>query len=85
MDLLTLMTSHLNYLIMMCLKKSANQGTKSTVSGDLPKVIVEHFSAELSSPIAKVWPASWKTEYGVPLKKVSNPKSEDELRIISLT
>ena len=31
------------------------------------------------------WPASWKTEYGIPLKKVQNPKSEDDLRIILLT
>ena len=40
---------------------------------------------DLLTLATKVWPASWKTEYGVPLKKVSNPKSEDELRIISLT
>ena len=31
------------------------------------------------------WPKPWRTEYGVPLKKVSNPETEDQLRIISLT
>ena len=33
----------------------------------------------------KDWPASWKTEYGIPLQKQNNPESEDQLRIISLT
>ena len=68
--------------------------TKSGVPGDLPKEIVDSFPEELATPVSKIfrnmlatysWPASWKTEYGIPLKKVQNPKSEDELRIISLT
>ena len=33
----------------------------------------------------KQWPAMWRTEYGVPLQKVSNPEDENQLRIISLT
>ena len=33
----------------------------------------------------KKWPSSWRTEYGVPLQKMSNPVSENQLRIISLT
>ena len=31
------------------------------------------------------WPASWRTEYGIPLQKQPNPENEDQLRIISLT
>ena len=33
----------------------------------------------------KQWPASWRTEYGVPLKKNPNPEDENQVRIISLT
>ena len=68
--------------------------TKSKVPGDLPKDIIQEFSPELADPVASIfqnivqnsqWPSSWKTEYGIPLKKVKNPETEDELRIISLT
>ena len=31
------------------------------------------------------WPKPWRTEYGIPLEKVTNPIIEDDLRIISLT
>ena len=31
------------------------------------------------------WPESWKIEYGIPLKKVTQPVNEDDIRIISLT
>ena len=31
------------------------------------------------------WPTSWKLEYGTPIPKIPDPKSEDDLRIISLT
>ena len=31
------------------------------------------------------WPESWKVEYGLPLKKKTNPLNEDDIRIISLT
>ena len=74
------------------IKKSRK--TKSGVPGDLPKVLVENFPSELATPISKIfrnmiktniWPANWKTEHGIPLKKVPSPKSEDHLRIISLT
>ena len=67
---------------------------KSQVPGDLPKSIVKEFSPELAGPVASIfqnivqkskWPSTWKTEYGIPLQKVKNPKNEDELRIISLT
>ena len=67
---------------------------KSSVPGDLPRKIVQEFGPELSSPAGMIfrnivktghWPKSWRIEYGVPLKKVSNPETEDQLRIISLT
>ena len=67
---------------------------KSGVPGDLPRTLVKEFGVELSTPLTKiynsiissgVWPMRWKVEYGIPLKKVANPVSEDELRIISLT
>ena len=31
------------------------------------------------------WLKSWRTEYGVPIQKITNPIIEDDLRIISLT
>ena len=31
------------------------------------------------------WPKQWRTEYGTPIQKKPNPKTEDDLRIISLT
>ena len=67
---------------------------KAGVPGDLPKTLIQEFAPELATPLSKIyntivktgkWPSDWKVEYGIPLKKVSNPKSEDELRIISLT
>ena len=61
--------------------------------------LVKEFVPELSCPITKIfnnilksakngpakWPIFWKKEYGIPLKKVPEPQSEDDLRIISLT
>jgi hypothetical protein len=67
---------------------------KSGVPGDLPKKVTEKFHAELARPLTKIyqkiisskeWPAMWKTEYGIPLQKQTNPENEDQLRIISLT
>ena len=57
------------------------------------------FAPELAAPVCTVynsiiescksgialWPKQWKLEYGTPIKKVEDPKSEDNLRIISLT
>ena len=31
------------------------------------------------------WPSSWKHEFGIPLQKSQDPKTEDDLRVISLT
>ena len=68
--------------------------TKGGVEGDLPAKLIKEFSSELAPPLAQLykaiaqtgkWPSRWKTEQGLPLKKISNPQSEDDLRIISLT
>ena len=67
---------------------------KSSVPGDLPRKIVQEFGPELALPAGMIfrnimntghWPKPWRVEYGTPLKKVSNPETEDQLRIISLT
>ena len=67
---------------------------KSQVPGDLPRRLIQEFGPELAAPAAKIlrnivqtgqWPRQWRVEYGIPLKKEDNPKTEDDLRIISLT
>lgn len=78
--------------VLMKIKKS--KIPKSSVPGDLPKKLVQACAQNLSTPVALIlkkivtsceWPKQWRTEYGVPLQKVSNPENEDQLRIISLT
>ena len=78
--------------------RSANK-PKSGVPGDLPRRIVTEFGPELSTPICRIfkniansakqgiakWPPSWKQEFGIPLQKIPDPLTEDDLRIISLT
>ena len=68
--------------------------SKSGVAGDLPGILVKEFSKELSQPLSVIynniirtgqWPLSWKVEYGLPLKKTTQPYDEDDVRIISLT
>ena len=68
--------------------------TKGGVPGDLPVKLAKEFGPELARPAAKlfrtisktgIWPTRWKTERGIPLKKTTNPESENDLRIISLT
>ena len=68
--------------------------TKGGVDGDLPAKLIKEFSSELAPPLAQLyrtiaqtgkWPSRWKAEQGLPLKKIANPLSEDDLRIISLT
>ena len=80
------------YKIENMMKKSKK--TKSGVPGDLPRMLHKEFGPELSIPLSKIcnniiqtgqWPDSWKLEFGLPLKKISNPINEDQLRIISLT
>ena len=78
--------------------KSTNK-PKSGVPGDLPRRLVSEFGPELSVPTCSIftniiksakqgiakWPSSWKQEFGIPLQKIPDPKTEDDLRIISLT
>ena len=68
------------------IKKSKT--TNSQVPRDLPKKILKEFSPELSDPLCNIfqnilktsqWPPTWKTEYGVPIKKVKTPENEDFL------
>ena len=67
--------------------------TKTGVPGDLSKMLIQEFAPELATPLTRIynnvisnrkWPTRWKVEYGIPLQKVGNPVSEDDLRIISL-
>ena len=73
-------------------KDKLKSGCEAT--GDLPRKLVQEFSPELSAPIKKIynniitsglWPSEWKVEFGIPLQKVKNPKTKDDLRIISFT
>ena len=68
--------------------------TKGGVPGDLPVKLLKEFGPELAVPASQMfrkvaatgdWPKRWRTERGISLKKVPEPVSEEELRIISLT
>ena len=61
---------------------------------DLPTKLAKEFGPELARPASQIfrtitktgqWPKRWRIEEGLPLKKVPEPKSEEEVRIISLT
>ena len=80
------------YKVEKMIRKSKK--TKSGVPGDLSKVLYNEFAPELSVPLSTIynsivqtgsWPDPWKVEYGLPLKKTTNPLNEDQIRIISLT
>ena len=67
---------------------------KSGTPSDIPREIVSEFSPELASPLAAIynnmfksgeWPEHWKLEYVIPIMKVPKPKTENDLRPISLT
>ena len=72
---------------------------KSGVPGDLPRKLVSEFAPELSTPMCAIfnnilktakqgiakWPDTWRQEFGTPLQKITNPQTEDDLRVISLT
>ena len=66
----------------------------SSVPGDLPKKLNQKFSAELTFPVSaifnqisktKVYPEQWKTERQLPIPKVKQPESEDDLRNLAKT
>ena len=75
-------------------KIRAAKKPRSGVPGDLPKIITQEFSPELSYPVRRIinsmfqsyeWPDHWKTENVIPIAKIKNPENEDDLRPISLT
>lgn len=75
-------------------KIRAAKKPKSGVPGDLPRAIVQEFSAELAAPVQHIvnnivqlgqWPTQWKQEWVSAISKIPIPTSEDDLRPISLT
>ena len=79
-------------MVMEKIKKS--NATKGGVSWDLPVKLAKEFGPVLSIPATRIfqniacsghWPKRWRMERGLSLKKVTEPLTEDELRIISLT
>ena len=65
-----------------------------SVPGDIPVRILDEFLPELTTPIAAIyreaiashtWPVPFKKEYHLPINKVPQPKSEDDLRNLGLT
>ena len=65
-----------------------------SVPGDIPVDILNEFLPEFTTPITHifnatfsthVWPKMFKKEYGVPIQKIPDPQSEDDLRSIGLT
>ena len=65
---------------------SLNRLDHPLVPGDLPEELAKPVTKVFQTLLAsKKWPNSWRTEYRVPLQKVQNPESENQLRIIYLT
>ena len=67
---------------------------KSAVPGDIPPRLFYGASAALAAPAARImnniartgeWPTQYKTEWGVPLEKISPAEDESQTRIISCT
>ena len=65
-----------------------------SVPGDVPSDILKEFLPEFATPIAAIikeavqthtWPAVYKKEYHIPLKKVPSPENKDDIRGIGLT
>ena len=65
-----------------------------SVPGDVPASILKDFLPEFTTPITSIlreavrsheWPAAYKLEYHIPLKKIPTPLTEDDLRGIGLT
>ena len=76
-----------------CKIRAANK-PRSGIPNDLPKVILQEFAPELALPVSLIvnsiastgeWPTQWKLEHIVPIGKIPQPQSEDDLRPISLT
>ena len=67
---------------------------KSGVPSDMPRKVIQEFAPELSAPVCKIinsilstgeWQHHWKLEHVIPIAKITQPLSEDDLRPISLT
>ena len=65
-----------------------------SVPGDIPAPILKEFHPEFAAPVTAIikdaienhtWPAIYKKEYHIPLKKIPNPQSEDDVRGLGLT
>jgi hypothetical protein len=65
-----------------------------SVPGDIPSAILKEFLPELAFPVTEIlkqavsthiWPASFKKEYHLPLKKTPNPDSEEDIRGLGMT
>ena len=66
----------------------------SSVEEDVHPKLTKLFSVELAKPAvlifnqtttSKQWPKQWKIEMGTPIPKVTDPESEEDLRIIYKT
>ena len=75
-------------------KMKAAKKPRSGVPSDLPKLLTKEFLPELAAPVSRIinsmlvsgeWPSQWKIEQVIPIPKVTNPETEDDLRPISLT
>jgi hypothetical protein len=68
--------------------------TMSSVPGELPAKLRHEFGPELAEPAALIfnkivtsgqWPQHWKEGSAVPLKKVTQPTDEADVRLIEIT
>ena len=75
-------------------KIRAAKKPRSGVPNDLPKSMNQEFAPELALPVSRIinsivktgeWPRQWKLEHIVPIGKIPQPETEDDLRPISLT
>ena len=66
----------------------------SSVPGDLPKKVVQHYALNLAVPVSfiynkitatSVYPEQWKNEQQIPVPKIYPPQTEDDIRNISKT
>ena len=67
----------------------ATKKPKSGVPSDLPRSITQEYAAEIALPVSRIvnsilatgeWPQQWKLEQVVPIPKIPQPLSEEDLR-----
>ena len=82
------MAEHQIYENMRASKKT------DSVPGDIPASILREFLPEFTTPVKAIlseavrtheWPAAYKLEYHLPIKKIPNPLTEDDIKGIGLT